>query len=207
MNDSIPIKMTPKDIEVLSKKILYKGFYRLEQYRVRHRLFGGGWGNAFDRELLVRYPVAAVLPYDAKLDKVILIEQFRIGALDDVNSPWLLELVAGILTDPKESFEELAKRETVEEAGVEVEDLIKICDYWVSPGGSLEKVALFCAKVDASQAGGIYGLPDENEDILVHVISTEKAFAAVRSGRVNNATTIIALQWLELNYKKIKNHC
>ena len=112
-------------------------------------------------------------------------------------------MVAGILTS-NESLEDLAKRETKEEAGLVAEELMPICDYWVSPGGANERVALFCAKVDASHAGGVHGLADENEDIRVHVFSSEEAFSMVRSGRINNAATIIALQWLELNIKKVQ---
>ena len=91
----------------------------------------------------------------------------------------------------------------LEEAGLEVQKLIPISEYWSSPGASSEKVTLYCALVDASKAGGIHGLPHENEDILVHTMSSQEAFAGVRSGRINNAATIIALQWLELNKKAL----
>jgi ADP-ribose pyrophosphatase len=197
-------KLTKKDVKILSIEPVYKGFYRVEKYLLRHPLFAGGWSAPFTRELITRYRVAAALPYDPVADKVVLIEQFRVGALEDETSPWLLEMVAGILTTG-ESLEELAKRETTEEAGLTAEELMPICDYWVSPGGTNERVALFCAKVDASHAGGIHGLADEHEDIRVHVFSSEEAFSMVRSGRINNAATIIALQWLELNLKKVQN--
>lgn len=194
--------LTAKDVEILAAKVAYKGFYSLEKYRLRHRLFAGDWGPVIERELFVPYRVAAALPYDPQSNKVVLIEQFRIGALQDEHSPWLLEMVAGILTN-EESLEALAKRESKEEAGLEVKKLIPICDYWVSPGNSNERVALFCAIVDASDAGGLHGLPEEHEDIRVHVFDAQEAFAMVRSGRINNAATIIALQWLELNWQKI----
>jgi ADP-ribose pyrophosphatase len=203
MNKLIPPQMTQKDVEILDAKELFKGFYSIKKYRLRHRLFSGGMSLPFDRELIIRYRVAAALPYDPILNKVVLIEQFRVGALGDENSPWLLEMVAGIMTE-EEPLTDLARREAKEEAGVIVKELIPICDYWVSPGGTNERVALFCAIVDASNAGGIHGLPEENEDIKVHVIDAETAFAAVRSGRINNAATIIAVQWLELNQDQIR---
>lgn len=203
MKNINPSPLTRSDVDILEVNPEFQGFYRVEKYRLRHRRFAGDWSVPFQRELIIRHRVAAALPYDPKLDQVVLIEQFRIGALADQNSPWLLEMVAGIMTHP-ESLETLIEHEMQEEAGLSIQALMPICDYWVSPGGSSEKVALFCAKVDASKAGGIHGLADENEDIKVHVFAPETAFAGVRSGRINNAATIIALQWLELNLDKVK---
>ncbi len=203
MEKITPPSLTRADVDILEVNTLFRGFYGIEKYRLRHRRFAGDWSVPFDRELIIRHRVAAALPYDPKLNQVVLIEQFRIGALADESSPWLLEMVAGIMTHP-ESLESLVEHEMQEETGLSVQGLLPICDYWVSPGGSSEKVALYCAKVDASKAGGIHGLADENEDIKVHVFDSNAAFAAVRSGRINNAATIIALQWLELNLVKVQ---
>jgi len=189
--------MHHKDVKILSQKNLYQGFSRIEHYKLKHRLFAGGWSKPFERELSVRYNAVAVLPYDPKLDQVVLIEQFRIGALKEKNSPWLLELVAGVI-DKDKSKQQIANLETKEEAGLDIIKLIPIHGYWTSPGGSSEYVDLYCGIVDASNAGGIHGLHDEHEDILVRAMSSKDAFAAVKSGRINNASTIIALQWLEL---------
>ncbi|MCK4608779.1 MAG: NUDIX domain-containing protein, partial [Gammaproteobacteria bacterium] len=138
---------------------------------------------------------------DPKLDKVVLIEQFRIGAIEDKNSPWLLELVAGLL-DKDKTKQQTSILEAKEEAGLEVNELIPIYEYWSSPGASSEFVSLYCALVDASKAHGIHGLEHENEDIYVHVLDRKEAFAAVESGRINNSLAIIGLQWLELNWRK-----
>lgn len=194
---SLPL-MTRQDVQILDRKTVYRGFYQVEKYQLRHQLFQGGMSDSFERELIIRYPVAAALPYDPVRDEVVLIEQFRIGALEDPHSPWLLEVVAGILTG-EETLEELARREVWEEAGLRTDILRPLYRYWVSPGGSQEQVSLFLAKVDASQAGGIHGLANEHEDIRVRVMRSAEAFAAVRDGRINNATTIMALQWLELH--------
>jgi ADP-ribose pyrophosphatase len=194
--------MKHSDVKILSKKTLYQGFACIERYKLKHRLFAGGWSKPFERELTIRYNAVAVLPYDPKLDQVVLIEQFRIGALKDKNSPWLLELVAGVL-DKNIPKQQIAHLETKEEAGLDIIKLIPIHGYWTSPGGSSEYVDLYCGIVDASNAGGIHGLSDEHEDILVRTITSQDAFAQVKSGRINNASTIIALQWLELNHGKI----
>ncbi|KPJ68123.1 MAG: ADP-ribose pyrophosphatase [Coxiella sp. DG_40] len=196
--------MTHDDVKILEEKSIYEGFSKIIHYKLRHRLFKGGWSKSFERELSVRYNAVAVLPYDPKLDKVVLIEQFRIGALKDKTSPWLLELVAGVI-DKQQPVEKIAYLETKEEAGLDIIDLIPIYSYWSSPGGSSEFVSLYCAIVDASKANGIHGMDDEHEDILVHVMNSEEAFAAVKSGRINNASTIIALQWLQLNYASLRS--
>lgn len=185
------------DVEILSHEILFQGHYRMEKYKLRHKLFAGIWGEPMEREVFERGNAAAVLPYDPKLNKVVLIEQFRIGALQDECSPWLLEVVAGVIDEGEESSE-VCRREAEEEAGLKILELIPISYYWASPGGCTERMDLFCGKVDASHAGGVHGLDHEHEDIKVHVFDVEDAFEMVRSGKINNQPAIIALQWLEL---------
>lgn len=189
-----------KDFEILEEKLVYDGFFQVKNITLRHKLFDGSWSMPIERELFERQPVAAVLPYDPILDKVVLIEQFRAGPMRSQH-PWLFEVVAGI-SEENESIEELVRREAMEEAGLTILELIKAYDYWVSPGGSSEFISLYCARVDASNAGGIYGVPEESEDIKVHVISTQEAFEMLKAGKIINAATIIALQWLELNLHK-----
>jgi ADP-ribose pyrophosphatase len=119
--------------------------------------------------------------------------------LEFPGGPWLLEIVAGIMDDPAETTEDVARRETVEEAGCALLDLIPICRYLVSPGGTSESITLFCGRVDTSGISGLSGLADEHEDIRLHVVSRSAALDLLRSGRINSAAPIIALQWLELN--------
>lgn len=188
----------PTQYKILSKNIAYQGYFRIEAYELQFEKYDGNLSAPVKREIFERGIAVAVLPYDPILDKVVLIEQFRIGALKDDNSPWLLEVVAGII-EPGETPAEVARRETKEESGLDIQTLIPITKYWVSPGGTTETVDLFCAKVDASQAGGVFGLDLEDEDVKALAMSTEEAFAKVRSGEIRNAPSIIALQWLELN--------
>lgn len=166
-------------------------------------MFDGGWSNPLTRELFIRDDAVCLLPYDPVRDQVLLIEQFRIGALQDARSPWLLELVAGIV-EPGETVEQVAQREAQEEAGLAVQRLEPICCYHVSPGGSQEQIHLLCGQIDSYNQGGIFGLADEGEDIRALVVSREAAFAAVTEGRINNAATLIALQWLQLNHQRLK---
>lgn len=193
-----------RDVEIISHEVVFKGYFSIEKFVLKHRLHAGGWSGAMSREVFERGQVASVLPYDVERKKVVLAEQFRVGALKDERSPWLVEIVAGVL-EPGESPEQLAHREAAEEAGIVLESLTPIYNYWVSPGGCTERVSLFWSKVDSSTASGIHGLDDENEDIRVLVYDQEEAFEMVRSGVINNALTIIALQWLELNWKKLSD--
>jgi len=190
------------DIEIIDKTTCYQGFFRIDRYRLRHRLFSGEWGQPITRELFERGHAAAVLPYDPIRDEVILIEQFRIGALEAPGGPWLMEIVAGII-EPGETAESVVERESIEEADCIITDLIPLYDYLVSPGGMSERIALFCGRVDTTHAGGIHGATDEGEDIKVHVVSRETALDYLKTGRINSASAIIALQWLALNRENV----
>ncbi len=192
--------------EVLNKTVGYDGFFRMEKYRLRHELFQSGWSPDITRECLERGHAVAVLLYDPDHDQVVLLEQFRVGALDFPGGPWLLEIVAGIMDDPDESAEEVARRETVEEADCELLELLPICHYLVSPGGTSESITLFCGRVDATGVSGLRGLPEEHEDIRLHVVSRGEALELLYAGRINSAAPIIALQWLELNRPRLLEH-
>lgn len=195
--------MTANDVEVLQRETCFKGFYRLDRLHLRHRQFAGGMGPQLSRELFVRHDAVCVLPYDPQRDTVVLIEQFRIGALDKSRNPWLLELVAGLI-DKDEQPEEVARREAEEEADLELTSLWPITQYYPSPGGSDERVHLYVGRCDSAGAGGVHGLAEEGEDIRVHVWPLEDALQAVKEGRIDNAASIIALQWLALNRAEVR---
>jgi ADP-ribose pyrophosphatase len=187
---------------LVDRQTLFEKYFRLEQYRISHELFGGGTSPEFTRELFDRGPVVAVLPYDPERRKVVLIEQFRIGAIEDADGPWLLETVAGVI-EPGESTQQVALRECVEEAGCDIQRLELISRYHVSPGATNELCSLYCGLVDSDGVAGIHGLADENEDIRVLVVDAREAFAWVREGRIRSSPAIIALLWLELNQARI----
>ncbi|CAD5106522.1 NUDIX domain-containing protein [Zestomonas carbonaria] len=190
-------------VEVLKREACFQGFYRLDRVELRHRQFAGGMGPTISRELFVRHDAVCVLPYDPQRDCVVLIEQFRVGAMNKASNPWLLELVAGLI-DTDEQPEEVARREAQEEAGLELGALWPITQYFPSPGGSDELVHLFVGRCDSEGAGGVHGLAEEGEDIRVHVWPLEDALQAVKDGLINNAASIIALQWLALNRAEVR---
>jgi len=185
-------------IEVDQRETLFDSFLRVDRLKLRHSLFAGGWSELMTRELILRPRAVGVLLFDPAQQQVVLVRQIRVGMLDEGQNPWLLELVAGMVESGEEPIQ-VAARESLEEANTKPQDLLQICEYYNSPGISNERITLFCGRVDATQAGGIFGLDAEHEDIEVVVLSLAEALAKVASGEINNAMSIIALQWLQLN--------
>ena len=193
-----------KDVEFIARESLYKGFFSLELYRFRHRLFNGEMSGEVQREIFERGHASVLLPFDPVRDEVVLVEQIRIAAYDTSETPWLLEMVAGMIEEG-ESPEDVARREAVEEAGLEVGRVKEVLSYLASPGGTSERLTIMVGEVDATTAKGIHGLADENEDIRVHVVSREQAYQWVEEGKIDNAASIIALQWLQLHYQTLRH--
>jgi ADP-ribose pyrophosphatase len=192
-----------KQFEILEEKTSYDGFFKLKQFQLRHTLYQGGWSKTISRELFHRGNCVAVILYDANRDEIIIIEQFRIGAIQMPEKAWLLEIVAGAI-EPGETAEEVALRESVEEAGCEVQELIKINDFYTSPGGTSELLSLFCGKVDSKNVGGIHGLDHEDEDILVKALKFDDVYQLLLDGKILSAIPIIAIQWLYINRKQLQ---
>ena len=189
--------------EVLDRETRFQGFFRLDCVQVRHALFGGGVSKPLQREVFERGHSVGLLPYDPERNTVVLIEQFRAGALDHPSGPWLFEVVAGIL-EPGETPREVASREMQEETGNVITELLPICEYMVSPGGTSERSMLFCGRVDSEDMNGaIRGVAEEGEDIRVHVVDFDQAMDMIEDGTVNSAMPIIALQWLALNKERV----
>ncbi len=182
-------------IDIRERKTVYQGFFRIDHFRLRHRLYAGGWSRELSREIFLRHNAAAILLYDPQRDALVFIEQFRLAAHLAGFPAWQLEIVAGII-DKDEPAAAVARREAQEEAGLSIiGEILPIHRFLPSPGGSTETVDLFCGRVDAGNAGGIHGLADESEDIKVVVKSTDEAFALLEAGKIQNAFTLIALHW------------
>ncbi len=191
-----------KEVRMLSKTTVYDGYFQILKCRYQHTLFNGGWSRPLERELFDRGRVAAVLPYDPSIDSVLLVEQCRTGALDSEYSPWLIEVIAGII-DPGEGPEEVVRRESVEEAGCQLDELTLIAKFFVTPGGSSEMASLYFASCDLTGVGGIHGLAEEGEDIRTHIVKRQKAFEMLENGEFNSTKVIMALQWFALNYQRL----
>jgi ADP-ribose pyrophosphatase len=200
MTDRTPSR---DDIEIIERRTLFQGVFRIDRYRLRHRSFNGHWCPPITRELFERGHAAAVLIYDPRRDAVALVEQFRVGAMAAGRRPWVIEVVAGII-EGDEAAEDVVRREAVEEAGIEVRELEPVVEYLASPGGTSETCKLFCGRADLTGAGGVHGLPEEGEETRVLVVPAAEAFTLAKGNRVENATCVIALLWLELNRERLR---
>jgi ADP-ribose pyrophosphatase len=196
--------MSRKQFNIISEETPFKGFFSVKKYTVEHTLYQGGWSAPLSREVFHRGNCVAVILYDPHRDEVVIIEQFRIGAIQKVpEQAWLLEIVAGAMEDG-ETAEDVARREAVEESGCEIQELIKINEFFTSPGGTSELLTLFCGKVDASRAGGIHGLDHEDEDIAVSVMKFDELYQLLQQGRIISAIPIIAIQWLYIHRDQLR---
>ncbi|MET0065611.1 MAG: NUDIX domain-containing protein [Candidatus Thiodiazotropha sp.] len=188
---------------ILNRDPVYRGFLKLDRYELRHELFQGGESEPLVHERLEEIGAVSVLLYDPVRDQVVLVEQFRIGAVGYLESPWLLETIGGLQTRG-EAEQSVARREALEEADCEIGRLLRICEFMVSPGISVDRIKLYCGEVDASRAGGVHGLDHEGEDIRVVVMDADAAIAELYDGRANSTSIIMALQWLALNREQLR---
>lgn len=190
-------------VDVEDVSVAYAGYLKVKKYRLRHERFDGGMSRPIEREVVDRGAIAAVLPYDPVADAVVLIEQFRPGAHAAGHGAWLQEIIAGVV-EPGETPEDMARREAMEEAGLALADLVPVAGLFLTPGICTEFCNIYCAVCDSSAAGGLHGHADEGEDIRAAVHPFAEVEAMVRDGRVSNAITAIALQWLMLNRKRLR---
>ncbi|MBM3549846.1 MAG: NUDIX domain-containing protein [Alphaproteobacteria bacterium] len=196
--------MSEPDHKIVSMDTPFQGFSRVNRYRFRHRRFAGDWTAELEREIYVRGHAAGVLPYDPKLDQILVVEQFRLAAIVAGRpSHWTLEVPAGLIR-PGEDPEQVARRELTEEAGLTARELIPLYTFMPSPGGASETVWLYAALVDLSRAGGLAGVADEDEDIRILVLDLAEALARIERGEIDNAITIMSLQWLALNRARLR---
>lgn len=201
--DRIDAPHRPEDVDILERTVVYDGYTRVDEVRLRHRRHQGGWSLVIKRELIDRGHAVAVLPYDPVRDEVVLIHQFRIGAYGAGRDPWMVEVVAGVI-DPGETPEDVARRECVEEAGCAIGELIPICEYYASAGILSETVILYIGITDSSSAGGIHGLEHEGEDIEAFVLPWDEAWRWVEARRFLDLKIVAALQWLALNREALR---
>lgn len=183
------------DWEIKQNKRNYNGHFKVDQLTVQHELFSGGMSKALLRERVSRKNAVAVLPYDPVRDEVVLVEQFRVGAIEDSqpdSNPWLIEVIAGLVEDG-EAYEEVAVRESLEEANCKVETLHHVSSFLPSPGGFSEYAHVYIGKTNTERLGGVCGLEEEGEDIRVHVVSSDKAIEMLHQGVIRSAIPMITL--------------
>ena len=193
------------DAQSHQREYLYRGVIQVEKVSLSHRLFNQTtYTPVLQRELIQRPEAAGVLIYDAAQQKFALIEQFRIGAIDDSDSPWQLEVIAGVL-DGNESPESCIRREALEESGCELQQLQHLFSFYPSAGACAELFHLYSANTTLPQEGGVFGMPDEGENIQLHIIDYQDIPDLLTNGRLKNAPVIMALQWLQQQIKTVKD--
>lgn len=197
------LRFGAQDVRVLNEETAWSGYFSIRRLTLQHRCFAGGWSDPQVREVFDRGDAVGVLPYDPVSDTVVLIEQFRPGALRGNDSPWMLELIAGVV-EPGESDAAVAHREAREEAACELSELVPIATVLPSAGACSEQVRLFCGRVRSAGIGDVHGADHEGEDILVHAVSREDALQMVAGDRIPNGHTLIALQWLQINGEALR---
>lgn len=184
-------------IETLARAHPYDGFHSVETRTLRHRRFDGSWSVPVDRAVFRATDAVTVLPYDPVTDRLLVVEQIRLGPLIQGDpAPWLLEPVAGMI-DAGETDIEAARRETLEEAGVTLGDLHLVARYYPTPGGVAQVLHSYVGIADLQSEGGwTGGHAGEDEDIHAHVISYAQGVELLRAGDMANAAMLVSMQWL-----------
>ena len=200
---SFRLRFGAEDVDLQQREQSFRGYFSLETLTLSHRLFAGGWSTPVRRELFQRGDAVGVLPWDPVADELVLIEQFRVGAIRDDDSPWMLELIAGIV-EAGESDTAVVHREAEEEAGCRLGQLEQIATFYPSAGACSEQIRLFVGEVTQSQPGTVQGLDSEHEDILVHQLPREQVMQMLDRNEINNGHTLIALQWLARHADRLR---
>ncbi len=190
-------------LEIDAQHTAYAGFFNVEEYFLRFPKFEGGQSDTVKRAVFRMADAVTVLPYDPKQEKVLLIEQFRVGPLArGDHSCWLYEPIAGRI-DPAESYEETARREAREEARLEVTQLHEISRSYPSPGSVTEFLVSFLAICDLTDAlPGVAGLATEAEDIRSHIFDLNDALEMADTGVIRATPLLASLYWLDRNRNK-----
>lgn len=185
------------DYQTLKAAPPFGQFFRFQQSEVQHRRFDGGQSGVLHREGFVGVDAAIVLPYDPVRDKVLLVEQARLGpSLRHDPNPWMLEPIAGIV-DARETPEAAAHREGAEEAGLTFSRLEMASSFYVSPGASSDYFYCFVGQCDLPQdAPYLGGLDDEAEDLRLHPMALHDALDLAESGELCTGPALFLLYWL-----------
>jgi ADP-ribose pyrophosphatase len=190
------LKVTARPLSafIRGRTPLYEGFLQVYRYEFDVEKHGGG-SRRFSWEMMERGNVVAVLGHDPRRNEIVLVNEFRPGAIVAGEYPYRDNLVAGAIED-NETALEAAVREMQEEADLMLSNPVVIhAGAYVSSGGTTEKISIVYGTVDTAHAGGIHGNVTENEDILTVVLPAKVFIDRVRSGEINDLKTLVAGFW------------
>lgn len=197
---------THPDLDIIETETPFSRHLRIDVVRFRHRRFDGGWSGERVFDIVRRGGAGAIVLYDPDRDEVVLIEQFRLAALYGGRSPWQIEAVAGLIDEDGETPEDVARREALEEANLDLIGAVLPIQVMLPACGSLDEVVwLFCGRVNSSKAGGIHGLAAENEDIRVTVKTIADIETMLDTGEIESAHTVLGLYWLLRHRERLRS--
>ncbi len=193
------------DMRVLARRAPQGSFFRLQSVDITHRKFDASQSHVLVREAFIGVDAALVLPYDPVRDKVLLVEQARMGPTvrHDPN-PWMLEPVAGIV-DARETPEDAAHREAAEEANLTLQHLEPAGRFYTSPGSSTDYFYAFVGLCDLpAKSPYLGGLAEEGEDIRLHPLTFDEAMALADSGEIATGPLLFLLNWLARHRDRLR---
>lgn len=195
----------PGDVTVVARSQPYANFFAVEEYDLSFQRFDGTRSGVVKRAAFVSGDAVTVLPYDPVRDRVLVVEQFRTGpyARGDVQ-PWQIEPIAGRI-DPFETAEQAARREAVEEAGLDLGALLPVGGYYPSPGAKTEFILSYIALTDLPDSAAILGgEASEAEDIKGHILSFDAFSDLVARGEGGTAPLLISYYWLDRERARLR---
>jgi nudix-type nucleoside diphosphatase (YffH/AdpP family) len=189
----------PDKVEIFKETEIFRKFmFRMIEATLRFERYNGQQSDIITRVNFERGDAVAAIMHNPADDTIILIEQFRYPAYHKAGG-WVIELPAGVIEDG-ESSDETMKREIEEETGYRAAVIHHLQTFFVSPGGTSERIFLYYCRInpdDKVGAGG--GLEAENEDIKVMHPTIDEALQLMNDKKITDAKTLIGLQWLQWN--------
>lgn len=184
---------------------VYTNYFALNEYHLSHERFDGSMSDVLERAVFLASDAALVLPYDPVRDRVMLVEQMRMGPVARGDRAlWQFEPIAGRV-DPGETPEQTAHRESMEEAGIALQSLEKVAEVYASPGCSTEFFYIYIGLADLpDRATGIGGLETEDEDIRSHLMSFDALMQMVDALQAANSPLVIAAYWLARHRDRLR---
>ena len=197
-------EMNRTHVSTHNKSTVYQGFFSVEEHSLSYRKFNEEQSAVVTRSALISSDAVIVLPYDPINDRVLLIEQFRMGPyVKGDEAPWVLEPIAGLI-DAGETPESAGIREAREEAHLELKKLVLVARSYPSPGISTEFFHQYIGIVSLPESTKLVsGLASESEDIRSHIFSFKTFFDMISKGEINVGPAILLGLWLSKNRKNL----
>ena len=208
LHDALPISgLLQGRVEIETRRRAHTGFFGFDEFELRHETIDGAMSDVIDRSVFISSDAALVLPYDAVRDRVLLVEQVRMGPIGRHDPMmWHLEPVAGLI-DPGEQPADTARREAFEEAGLEFHHLEEVAEGYASPGATTEFFHMFVGLCDLPDTQTRYGGEiAEGEDIRAHVMAFDTLLEMAEDRRTSNVPLTLLAYWLAHHRTRLRAH-